>query len=102
MEQARIILIGKENNLLDDVCNQIVDVTKKTGTKFSGPIPLPTKRMRVTTRKAVSGDGTETWDRWDMNIHKRIIDINANERSLRQIMRIQVPDGVHIEIELTK
>jgi small subunit ribosomal protein S10 len=102
MEQARIILIGKENNLLDDVCNQIVDVTKKTGTKYSGPIPLPTKRMRVTTRKAVSGDGTETWDRWDMRIHKRIIDINANERSLRQIMRIQVPDGVHIEIELTK
>ncbi|MFH1054712.1 MAG: 30S ribosomal protein S10 [Candidatus Altiarchaeota archaeon] len=102
MEKARIILIGKETGQLDDVCNQIVDVTKKTGTKYSGPIPLPTKQMKITTRKAPSGDGTETWDRWNMRIHKRIIDIDANERSLRQIMRIQVPDGVHIEIELTK
>jgi small subunit ribosomal protein S10 len=102
MEKARIILIGKETKTLEDVCNQIVDVTKKTATKYSGPIPMPTKKMRITTRKATSGDGTATWERWDMKIHKRVIDIAANERSLRQIMRIQVPDGVHIEIELTK
>jgi small subunit ribosomal protein S10 len=102
MDNARIILIGRDVDQLQDVCSQIVDVTQKTGTKYAGPIPLPTKKMRITTRKAVSGDGTETWDRWDLRIHKRIIDINANERSLRQIMRIQVPDGVHIEIELTK
>jgi len=102
MEKARIILIGREVDQLEGVCDEIVEVNKKTGTKFSGPIPLPTKGMKVTTRKAVSGDGTETWERWTMRIHKRIIDIAANERSLRQIMRIQVPDGVHIEIELTK
>jgi small subunit ribosomal protein S10 len=102
MEKARIILIGRETGLLEDVCHQIVDVAQKTGTKFSGPIPMPTKKMKITTRKATSGDGTETWERWQMHIHKRIIDLNANERSLRQIMRIQVPDGVHIEIELTK
>ena len=102
MENARIILIGKDVGQLQDVCRQIVDVNEKTQTKFAGPIPLPTKNMKITTRKAPSGDGTETWERWNMLIHKRIIDINANERSLRQIMRIQVPDGVHIEIELTK
>jgi len=102
MEKARIILIGKDVKQLEDVCNQIVDVAKKTGTKYSGPVPIPTKKMKITTRKAVSGDGTETWERWQMHIHKRIIDLSANERSLRQIMRIQVPDGVHIEIELTK
>jgi small subunit ribosomal protein S10 len=101
MDKARIILIGKEIKELDGVCEQIIDVHKKTGTKYAGPIPMPTKKMKVTCRKAVSGDGTETWDRWAMNIHKRVIDIEANERSLRQIMRINVPDGVHIEIELT-
>ena len=101
MENARIILIGKNVDQLQDVCRQIVDVNEKTQTKYAGPIPLPTKNMKITTRKATSGDGTETWERWNMLIHKRIIDINSNERSLRQIMRIQVPDGVHIEIELT-
>ena len=102
MEKARIILIGKEDKQLEDVCNQIVDITKKTGTKYAGPIPMPTKKMEIATRKATSGDGTETWERWEMRIHKRVIDVDADEKSLRQIMRIQVPDGVHIEIELTK
>ena len=102
MEKARIILIGKDTKQLEEVCNQIVDITKKIGTKHSGPIPMPTKKMKITTRKSPSGDGTATWERWEMRIHKRVVDVDADEKSLRQIMRIQVPDGVHIEIELTK
>ena len=102
MEKARIILIGKDSKQIEDVCKQIVDITKATGTKYSGPIPLPTNNMKITTRKSVSGDGTATWERWEMRIHKRVVDVDADEKSLRQIMRIQVPDGVHIEIELTK
>ena len=102
MEKARIILIGRDVGQLEDVCDQIVTVTKKTGAKYSGPVPIPTRKMKVTCRKSPDGEGTETWERWEMRIHKRIVDIDADERSLRQIMRIQVPDGVHIEIELTK
>ena len=102
MEKARIILIGKDVKQLEGVCDQIVTITKKTGADYSGPIPLPTKKLKVTCRKSPDGEGTGTWDRWQMHIHKRIIDVDAAERSLRQIMRIQVPDGVHIEIELTK
>lgn len=102
MEKARIILIGKDVSQIEDVCDQIVTVTKKTGVGFSGPISIPTRKMKVTTRKSPDGEGTATWERWEMRIHKRIIDLDADERSLGQIMRIQVPDGVHIEIELTK
>jgi small subunit ribosomal protein S10 len=102
MEKARIILIGRDVKQLEDVCDQIVAVTQKTGVKYSGPIPMPTQKMRITTRKSSDGEGTATWERWEMRIHKRFVDIDADERSLRQIMRIQVPDGVHIEIELTK
>jgi small subunit ribosomal protein S10 len=102
MEKARIIIIGKKPKELEDISKQIVDITDKNKAKYSGPIPLPTKKLRITTRKAPDGEGTATWERWEMRIHKRIIDIDADERSLRQIMRIQVPDGVHIEIELTR
>ena len=102
MEKARIIIIGHDPEKLADVCTQIVDITTRIGTKYSGPIPLPTKKMRITTRKSPDGEGTETWERWEMRIHKRVIDVDADERSLRQIMRVQVPDRVHIEIELTK
>ncbi len=102
MEKARIILVGKNIRDVENVSNQIVDVTKKTGANYSGPIPMPTKRMKITTRKSVSGEGTATWERWEMRIHKRIIDVDADERSLRQIMRVQVPDGVYIEIEINR
>lgn len=102
MEKARIILVGKDVKDVKGVCEQITAVAERTGVNFSGPIPMPTKKLRVTTRKAPDGEGTETWERWELRIHKRIIDVDADERSLRQIMRVQVPDGVHIEIELTK
>ncbi len=56
--------------------------------------------MVVPVRKAPDGEGSETWDHWEMRVHKRLIDISADERALRQIMRIQVPRDVNIEIVL--
>ena len=100
MQKARIKLSGIDHNKLEEVCEQVKEIASKTGVDMSGPIPLPTKRLRVPVRKSPSGDGTETWDRWEMRVHKRLIDIPADERTMRQIMRVSVPDGVHIEIEL--
>jgi len=34
-------------------------------------------------------------------LHKRLIDLDADERALRQLMRIQVPKDISIEIVLT-
>ncbi|MBU2560488.1 30S ribosomal protein S10 [archaeon] len=100
MQKARIKLSGIDHNKLEGVCEQVKAIASKTGVDMSGPIPLPTKRLKVPVRKSPSGDGTETWDRWEMRVHKRLIDIPADERTMRQIMRVNVPDGVHIEIEL--
>jgi small subunit ribosomal protein S10 len=100
MQKARIKLSGIDHHRLEDVCAQVKEIASKTGVDISGPIPLPTKRLKVPVRKSPSGDGTETWDRWEMRVHKRLIDIPADERTMRQIMRVRVPDGVNIEIEL--
>ncbi|MCJ7770948.1 30S ribosomal protein S10, partial [Candidatus Bathyarchaeota archaeon] len=35
-----------------------------------------------------------------MRVHKRLVDIDANERVMRRVMRIMVPDNVYIEITL--
>lgn len=100
MQKARIKLSGSDHKKVDEVCVQVKDIVKKTGVDMSGPVPLPTKRLRVPVRKSPSGDGTATWDHWEMRIHKRVIDVEADERTMRQIMRVKVPDGVNIEIEL--
>lgn len=104
MEVARIKLAGRDVNELIAICNEIKDIAKKYGVSVRGPIPMPTKRLKVYTLKTPCGDGTghgnATWDRWEMRIHKRIIDIGSNERALRQVVRIPIPEGIKIDIEL--
>jgi small subunit ribosomal protein S10 len=104
MQKARIKLMSPDPEKLDSVCNELKEITVKFGVAMHGPIPLPTKKLRVVTMKTPCGDGTghgnATWDRWEMRIHKRVVDISADERTLRQIMRVTIPDGVSISITL--
>ena len=99
-QKARIRLTGTDSTKLDEVCRQVKKIVERTGIEISGPIPLPTKKLVVPVRKSPDGEGSATWDHWEMRIHKRLIDIKADERALRQIMRVQVPEGINIEIEL--
>jgi len=99
-QKARISLTGTDPKKVESVCQQIRAISERTGVGMKGPIPLPTKKLKVPVRKSPDGEGSETWDRWEMRIHKRLIDLDADERALRQLMRIQVPDGVNIEIVL--
>ena len=98
--KARIKLTSTDYKKLEEVCAELKAIAEKTGVKMTGPIPLPTKRLRVPVRKSPCGEGTATWDRWEMRIHKRLINIDAEERVMRRIMRIRVPEEVFVSIEL--
>jgi small subunit ribosomal protein S10 len=100
MQKARIKLSSTDVRKLEEVCSQIVDIAKRVGVDYSGPVPLPTKKIKIVTRKSPDGEGTATFDRWEMRIHKRLIDIRADERALRQLMRLQIPEEVSIEVKL--
>lgn len=97
---VRIKLYSTSVEDINSVCEEIKNVAARTGIGIRGPISLPTKRMAVTVRKAPSGQGYHTFDRWEMRIHKRIIDMEADERAMRQLMRIRVPKSVRVEIEI--
>ena len=75
-------------------------IAERSGVKVNGPVPLPTKKLRVPVMKTPCGEGTKTWDRWELRIHKRLLDIDAEERVMRRIMRMRVPEEVFISIEL--
>ncbi|MEK6808454.1 MAG: 30S ribosomal protein S10 [Nanoarchaeota archaeon] len=100
MQKARIKLASIDISKLNEVCQYIVGVAEKTGVSIKGPIPLPTKRLKVTTRKSPDGGGTATWERYEMHIHKRLIDLGVDDRALHLVMRVQIPEGLHIEIEM--
>jgi|TARA_Y100001949_G_scaffold169854_1_gene170312 small subunit ribosomal protein S10 len=100
-QAARVKLISKSLQKLSDVCSEIMSIGTKTGVKVKGPIPLPVKRLNVVTRKSPCGSGTETYEKWEMKMHRRIIDINADDKAIRQLMRLKIPDDVYIELSLT-
>ena len=104
MQTARIKLSSKDPKKLSEISEDIRDIAKKFGVDYRGPIPLPTKTLKVTTMKTPCGDGTghgnTSFDRWEMRIHKRVIEVQADERALRQVMRVNIPQGVHMSIQL--
>ena len=100
MQKARIKLASIDINKINEVSSYISDISKKTGVEMRGPIPLPTKKLKVTTRKSPDGEGRATWERYEMRIHKRLIDLGLDERALRLVMRVPIPEGLNIEIEM--
>jgi small subunit ribosomal protein S10 len=98
--RARIKLTSTDTQKLEGVCDEIRDIAQKIGVKLVGPIPLPTKKLLVPTRRTPCGDGSKTWDKFEMRVHKRLIEIDARDRVMRSIMRIRVPNEVYIEMEI--
>lgn len=98
---ARIKLTSTNLEQLERVSKEIKDITEKTGVKMRGPQPLPTKRLKITTRKAPTGEGTHTFDHWQMRIHRRILDVEPDDRTMKQITKLRIPDDVKIELTFT-
>ena len=100
-QKARIMLSSTDYRKLEDVCSQIKKIAEKTGVKIAGPVPLPTKRLLVPTMKSPAGEGTKTWDKWEMRIHKRLIDIvETTSKTIDALTKLNLPSGVEIDIKL--
>lgn len=100
VKKARIKLTSTDYSKLDEICRELKTIAEKSGVKVSGPVPLPTKKLKVPVLRTPCGEGTKTWDRWEMRIHRRLIDVDADDRVMRRIMRMRVPEEVYISIEL--
>lgn len=100
MPKVRIKLNSTDIGMLNEICESIKAIAQKSGITISGPVPLPTKKLKITTRKSPCGAGTATFDNFEMRIHKRLIDLPANEKVLHHIMRMKIPKNINIKIEM--
>ena len=99
-----IKLTGQNHRDIDTVANQIKTICDTGGISLRGPIPLPTRHIVVPVRKAPGGEGVETYDHWELRVHKRLLEMDITsgkgESALRQVTRIQIPDTVSIELSM--
>jgi len=99
---VRIKLTSTDLEKLENTCNEIKSIAQRTGVKISGPVPLPLRRLVLPVRKSPCGEGTKTWRKWELRIHRRIIDLTINDpRVMREIMRIQIPEEVSVEMRVS-
>ena len=100
MGNVSIKLSSVDIGALNSIIEMIREISTRTGVIMRGPIPLPTKIMKVTTRKSPCGNGTATFDRFEMRVHKRVIDLPAEDRVLHPIIMLKIPRSVQIKIEM--
>src|SRR3954470_23470050 len=74
IHKIRITLTSRKVSSLEKVCQELIERAKTKDLRVKGPVRLPTKTLKVTTRKTPCGEGSKTWDTFEMRIHKRLIE----------------------------
>ncbi len=95
-QSIRIRLKSYDHRLLDQSAKKIVETVKKTGSKVSGPIPLPTEKEVFTVLRSVHVN-KKSREQFERRTHKRLIDIvDPNPQTIDSLMHLDLPSGVDI------
>ena len=99
-QKIRIKLKAYEHSLIDQAAERIVETAKRTGSRVSGPIPLPTEKEIVTILRAVH-KYKDSREQFELRTHKRLIDvIKPSKKAIEAITTLELPAGVEIEVKL--
>ena len=98
-DKLRIRLRAFDHKLLDQSALQIVTTAKRTGSRVSGPVPLPTEKSIYCVIRSPFVD-KESMEHFEMRTHKRLIDIlDPDPRTVQELMNLTLPAGVDIDVK---
>lgn len=100
--RIRITLTSTKVPALEQACSDLITKAAKKELKAKGPVRIPTKVLRITTRKTPCGEGSKTWDRFEMRIHKRVIDLTCTMQDMKEITSIKIESGVDVEVTVAQ
>ena len=99
-QKIRIKLKAYEHSIIDQSAARIVETAKRTGSRVSGPIPLPTEK-EIDTILRSPHKHKDSREQFEMRTHKRLIDIlQPTPRTVDALTKLDLPAGVEIEIKL--
>lgn len=99
-QRIRIRLKAFDHALLDDSADKIVQIARQTGASISGPVPLPTEKNVWCVNRSPHVD-KKSREHFEIRTHKRLIDIyfDTAQKTIEQLMKVDLPAGVDIEIK---
>lgn len=99
-QQRYIHRTSLQNRKTNTVSADIISRAKNSNVGVKGPVRLPTKVLNITTRKTPNGEGSKTWDHFEMRIHKRLIDLHSPAEVVKKITSINIEPGVDVEVTI--
>merc|ERR1712232_463364 len=97
--KVRITLTCRNVKSIERVTSDLIERAKKRqGVKVHGPVRLPVKFLVINTRKTPCGEGSKTWERFEMRIYKRVIDLECTNVDIKEITTIRIDPGVEVEL----
>ena len=99
-QKIRIRLLAYDYRLIDQSTAKIIDTAKRTGALIAGPVLLPTRIRKYTVNRSVHVD-KKSREQFEMRVHKRLIDlISPTQKTVDELMKLDLPSGVDVEIKL--
>jgi len=99
-QKIRIRLKAFDYRILDASASEIVETAKRTGSKVTGPIPLPTRIERFTVNRSPHVD-KKSMDQFEIRTHKRLLDIvEPTSKTVDELRKLNLPAGVDITIKI--
>ena len=99
-QKIRIRLKSYDHQSLDKSAKDIVETVERTGATITGPVPLPTEKNVYCVIRYPFKD-KDSREHFEVRTHKRLIDIQSpTTKTIDQLMRLDLPAGVDIEIKL--
>lgn len=101
-KKVRLSFHSTNVKALEDFCSNFINTVKKNMIKVKGPRRMPVQRINITTRKSPCGQGTNTWDKFEIRTHKTVVDFFVNDEQLSNIRTFGVVDGnISVDINIT-
>uniref|UniRef100_A0A4X2LBD1 Small ribosomal subunit protein uS10 n=1 Tax=Vombatus ursinus TaxID=29139 RepID=A0A4X2LBD1_VOMUR len=100
IHRGRITLTSHNVKSLEKVRADLIGGAKEKNLKVKGPVRMPTETLQITIRKTPCGEGSKTWDRFQMRIYKRLIDLHSPSKIVKPITSISIESGVEVEVTI--
>lgn len=99
-QKIKLKLKAFDHRILDKSVQDIVSIIKRTGSKMSGPIPMPRKITRFSVNRSTHVN-KESAEQFEIREHARVLVIEeVTPRTLEVLSQLSVALGVDVQIKV--